>query len=258
MYKYLSCFLFLFTFPLVAQVEEIDHFHKLAQLATQDTLVLIDIDDTIFIPAQTLGSDVWYGSRFEKYKAEGFSQVEAKERALAEFRAVRQLTKVELVEPDTNKVIDTLQQRGIFCLGVTAQGLALATETVRHLNGLGVDFSKSVPFDPTDGYFLNNNHGVLYRQGVLFTSGTTKFSSIALLLKDKGYQPKAIILIDDKEKHVVDMDAFCQEKGIPFLGLRYSFSDARIQAFDERLAEYQWNHSTFSHILSDAEAKAAL
>ena len=258
MYAYLLCIFFLVMIPLVAKVEEIDRFHKLAPLASQDTLVLIDIDDTIFIPSQTLGSDVWYSSRLEKHKAAGLSQVEAKERALAEMRAVRQLTKVELVEPDTAEVIFGLQQQGIFCFGVTAQGLALATETVRHLGSLGVDFSKSVPFDQTDCYFLNNNHCVLFRQGVLFTSGTPKYSSIDLLLKEKGYQPKAIILIDDKEKHVVDMDAFCQEKGIPFLGLRYSFSDVRIRAFDEKLAEYQWTHSTFAHILSDEEVTARL
>jgi hypothetical protein len=247
-----------FLAPLAAYVQEAAHFRELVQLATQDTLVLIDIDDTIFIPAQTLGSDVWYGSRMEKYKAQGLSSVEAKEKALSELRAIRQLTQVQLVEPDTAKVIEELQKQGIACLGVTAQGLALATETVRHLNSLGVNFSQSVPFDGQDCYFLNNDHGVLFRQGVLFTSGTAKYSAVSLLLKAKNYLPKAMLLIDDKEKHVVDMEHFCQREHIPFIGLRYSFSDARTYAFDERLAEYQWTHSTFAHILSDAEARAQL
>jgi hypothetical protein len=259
MYRYfLSLLFFGFSMSLTARVQEAAYFRDLSQVVTKDTLVLIDIDDTIFIPSQTIGSDVWYCWKMAKYTGQGLSQIEAKEKALAELRAVRQLTRVQLVEPDTAKIIEKLQQEGIFCFGVTAQGLSLATETIRHLKGLGVDFSKSVPFDQEECYFLNNGHGILYRQGVLFTSGTTKYSSLSLLLKAKGYRPKAIILIDDKEKNVLDMDAFCQEEQIPFIGLRYSFSDARIKAFNEKMAEYQWNHSTFAHILSDAEAEDGL
>lgn len=46
--------------------------------------------------------------------------------------------------------------------------------------------------------------------------------------------------------------------GIEFLGLRYAYSDARKAAFCKEIAEIQFTHSSFAHILSDNEGLALL
>jgi len=43
-----------------------------------------------------------------------------------------------------------------------------------------------------------------------------------------------------------------------FIGLRYSYSDQRVANFCKEIAEIQWTHSTFDHLLSDEEASALL
>ncbi len=242
---------------LVAQVVEVQNFRQLASFVNKDSFVLIDLDDTVFIPAQTLGSDVWYRYRFSQYEAKGLDAKEAKECALADWESVRHGTKMQLVEPDSAQVIHELQKQGIAVMAITSQGLSLATRSILQLKELGVDFSLTSPFKE-DIYLLNEGHGVLYRHGIFFVSGKPKASSLALLLQQTGYCPKEIVLLDDREAHVLAMDTFCMQAHIPFQGLRYSFSDARVEAFDKDLAEEQWYHSSFAHILSDDEAQERL
>jgi hypothetical protein len=42
--------------------------------------------------------------------------------------------------------------------------------------------------------------------------------------------------------------------GNKIVGLRYGYSDARKAAFCPEIAELQFTHSTFAHLLSDEEA----
>ena len=106
-------------------------------------------------------------------------------------------------------------------------------------------------------YFLNG-HGVLYRKGILFTSGTPKGSALRKFLDLIQLHPKKIVFINDKKTHLLDAATAAKELDIDFVGLRYSYSDERIRNFSPELAEIQFHRSTFSHILSDEEARRLL
>lgn len=252
---FLLC-IFFSTSLVFGTIIETPHFKEVLNHIDSNTLVVLDIDDTLLIPAQTLGTDIWFLHRGKQHEKAGLSRAVAFEKALAEWEAIRQLTNVSIVEEGTQAIIASLQDKNVPVMGLTTQGLALATRTIQQLQSLGIDLTPSAP-SKEDHYFINE-HGVLYRHGVLFTSGTQKGKALIKLLEINGLQPQHVLFINDKEKHLKEVESVLENLGIAFTGLRYSYSDSRIAAFDPALADIQWKHSSFDHILSDEEAAALL
>ncbi|MEI8365152.1 MAG: DUF2608 domain-containing protein [Parachlamydiaceae bacterium] len=243
--------------PVAAEIIEVSNFRQILDYVDQDTLLILDIDDTLLIPVQTLGTDVWFISRLERHRQVEQDHTSALDRALAEWEAVRHLTKVKLVEEGSDQIVDMLQKMNTVVIGLTTQGLALATRTVNQLKALGINLSMTAP-TAHDHYFMNGTTGVLFRHGILFTSGSSKGEALIKLLNVIDFHPKSVVFINDKKTHLDDLERGVAREGIPFIGLRYSYSDSRVAVFDEGIATIQWAHSTFGSILSDEEAALIL
>lgn len=252
--RYLLC-LFCITTPLFCAIFEVSHFSELPHYVTPETLVILDIDDTLLLPAQSLGCDAWFTARLKALQAT-HSPEQALDKALAEWEAIRHLTQMNLVEEETAAIVGALQEKNTPVMGLTTQGLALATRTINQLAAVHIDLTKTAP-SKEDHYFINE-HGVLYRRGLLFTSGTKKGAALTKLLTLLKYQPKHIVFINDKATHLQDVETGLEATGIRFTGLRYAYGDTRVASFRPEIAHIQWTHSSFNHILSDAEAEALL
>jgi hypothetical protein len=244
-------FLLFASLALYGKIIETPHFGEIEKYADQDTLLLLDIDDTLLIPAQTLGTDVWFCHQIEQNKLAG--SPDPLDEALALWEAVRHLTRIEVVEKGADELVEKLQKRKMAVMGLTSQGLALATRTVNQLQSLHFDLSKTAP-SKEDCYF-QNDHGVLYRKGILFTSGTHKGRALLKFLELADLHPKRVVFLNDKQAHLKEVEKSLKEVGIPFVGLRYSYSDARVQKFRPEIADIQLSYSTFGRIISDEEAE---
>ena len=240
---------------LGAQIIELGHFKELEKYATDETLLILDIDDTLLVPEQMLGCDEWFQCRWNHHQKEGLSKSDALEKSLAEWEAVRHLTKMEIVEPGIEKIISNLQKKNCRMMGLTTQGLALATRTSQQLNEKHINLTVTAP-TKHDHYFLLKEHGVLFRNGILFTSGRHKGAALFQLLDQMDYHPKRIVFINDKASHLTEIKEVAQTKSVEFIGLRYAYSDARKKKFSPAVAEYQFSHSSLSRLLSDAQAIA--
>lgn len=247
---------FLLFSSLHGKIIETFHFREILNYVDQETLVILDIDDTLLLPQQTLGSDVWFRWHMQKMINEGMSQKEALAKAILDWEAVRKITKVKLVEPDTDKVVAEMQAKGIKIIGLTTQGLELSHCTTRQLKQINIDLSKTAPHDLQ--FYFTNIRGCLYRDGLLFTGGTHKGHALLSFFKHIDFHPKKFVFINDKESHLVEVEKELEPLGHTFIGLRYSNGDERVKNFNPDIAEYQWKHSTFDHILTDQEALEAL
>jgi hypothetical protein len=238
---------------LFAAVKEVTHFKELASHVELDTMILLDIDETLITAAQMLGGDIWFESRIKKYQEEGDDFPIALERALNEWIAIMHLTRMELVEPEISTVLSQIQNKGISVMGITARGLALATRTVFQLREHQVDLAKTSPRQE-DFCFPVQGHTVLYREGILFTSGRSKGEAFFQLCDKLGKTPKRVVAVDDKLSHLQSLEKEALKRGVEFIGLRYGFTDEKKAAFSPEIADYQLNHSTLTHLLSDNEA----
>lgn len=253
MQKLFFYLLMVFAPSLDALIIEASHFSDLQRHASKNTLIILDIDDTLLIPVQMLGCDEWFLTRLAHYQEEGKDKTQSLEKSLAEWEAVRHLTKMEIVEPGTDEIIAQFQEKGYQVMGLTTQGLSLATRTHQQLKQNNINLSLTA-LSQEDCYLNIDGHGVLFRNGILFTSGMHKGKALFSLLSQIQYSPKQIVFINDKASHLMSIEVMAEENGIEFIGLRYNYSDSRKAAFKKEIADYQFCHSTFSHLLSDLEA----
>ncbi|WP_059359402.1 DUF2608 domain-containing protein [Parachlamydia acanthamoebae] len=251
-----SFYFLLFYSTLFSKIVETPHFSEIVAYAKPNTLLILDIDDTLLIPVQTIGTDAWFMHRLKIHECREKVYAAALDKALAEWEAIRHLTHVKIVEEGTDQIIDDLQKQKITIMGLTTQGLALTTRTVNQLHSLKIDLSRTAP-SAEDHYFIND-HGILYRNGILFTSGTNKGKALLKLLDLINYHPNRIVFINDKLKHLQDVEASVLSRNIDFIGLRYSYSDQRVANFCPEIANIQWRYSTFNHLMSDEEAERLL
>lgn len=242
---------------LNAIIFETERFAELASHVDEETLVLLDIDDTLLHTAQMLGSDEWFSSRINQYKEEGLSTQESLEKTLAEWEGIRHLTKMVAVEPGANQVLAALQENGVSIIGLTAQELSLSTRTMKQLRANGFDLSLTAIC--TEPHCISvNGRNILYRNGIIFTSGSSKAQALFAICREIGYTPKRLLLVDDKESHLKDVEQAAQERGIEFIGLRYGYADSKKEAYCPRIAHIQLTQSSLTRLLSDDEARAIL
>ncbi|MBI5273852.1 MAG: DUF2608 domain-containing protein [Chlamydiales bacterium] len=239
------------------RVIETNSFKETTNHLTKDTIIILDIDDTLLIPVQMLGCDEWFKYQFAKHQQRGTSQTESLDKALAEWEAIRHITQMEIVEENTHKIIDSLQKEGYTIMGLTTQGLALATRTANQLKKEQIDLSLTAPIKE-DCFFTIQSHGVLYRKGILFTAGTNKGAALMELCKQLKMNPKRIVFVNDKGTHLKEVEEVVEKNGIEFVGLRYAYSDSRKAKFNPAIADIQFHRSSFHHILSDEEAMQVL
>lgn len=248
MYK--ICFLILLmSVSLFGKIVEVFHFEELKRYLEPDTLVVLDIDNTLIAPIQEVGSDQWFNHRRDWYGLQGYSSAQSLEKALVEWEAVQNITQVMTPETTTAQKVREIQDR-FTVMGLTTRGLALATRTVYQLKDVGIDLST----DSLSGNDipLLNPQAILFRKGILFTSGTHKGKAILKLFEEVNYSPKRIVFINDKATNLREVEVACEEKQIPFVGLRYGYLDEKVKAFRSDVARIQFEQ--FKMILSDKEA----
>lgn len=218
-------------------------------------LILLDIDNTLIEPKQTLGSDQWFDWRIGYYKKIGLEPRHSLEAALMDWVSVQCLTDVQIVEPGAEKVVKYMQDEGFRVMGLTTRGASLATRTLQQLNKTDFDLTKSAP-TAKEVVFLNP-HEVIFKNGILFTAGTHKGKALFKYLElNKEEIPlesiEEVVFINDKRSPLEEIQETCDEHGIPFTGIRYGYLDDKVKNFSEDLALLQFEN--FAKILSDEEA----
>ena len=189
----------------------------LTSIGVEDMLVAFDIDMTI---TQPMHPAVYYPS-IVKY----INSYKAIVKTLPlEQREVPFMLTVDLpqrfVEKDTIKIIKGIQNKNIKMIALTASLTgAVCTydrfEVVRYakLQSLGVNFESSfnqyhdIKFSDNEPY--RRNYPVFYK-GILCSNGeqnmTSKGDVLVEFLKKVQYDPKVIIMLDDRRKNLEDIN----------------------------------------------------
>lgn len=246
--------IFLFTTSLPAEIYETYNMSELYNHLKPGMLVVFDIDNTLIEPVQELGSNQWFEKRIKEYISYGHNKGEALEKALREWTAIQSITLVKLVEPGIDTIIKDLQNQGYTVMGLTTRGLGLSTRTVEQLQTVGIDLTMTAPTQ--EEVFFMNERGVLFRGGALFTAATHKGEALRKLLEASSYAPTSIMFINDKYSHLVPVEEYCSNDNIPYVGLRYGYTDEKVKNHRKQIADVQFYH--FGHILSDDAAERIL
>jgi len=238
---------------LCASIIETSSFAALKEHADHDTLILIDIDDTILHTKQAFGSDAWFYNKLKELSSTR-AYKEAIGVALPLWHKAQEVTGVSLVEENTPSVIAALQDRQYKVMCLTTRGKVIMDATLRQLASLGIDMKRAAPFKGHFPITVSSEYGY-WNQGVLFTGGGDKGKTLMSLLEKMAFRPKKILFINDKATHLRDVEKDVEPAGMSFTGLRYNRSDKK-KEIREDVAKVQEEY--FNKILSDEDALAII
>jgi len=228
---------------LLAQVHEATSIMDLKKYLSSETLVLLDLDNTLIEPSQQVGGDQWFTHLLRLIKLDASSPEEAEIRSLDVWMNIQTRIQIHLVEKETASFIRELQASGIPVLGLTARNLILKDITLKQLESVGISFKnnsllKSDLFLPKLQFGFQND--VLVRDGIIFagifsaSAPNGKGQVLAEILKAIDYTPKQILFLDDKMKNVQNLeDYFSSHSQVVFHGFRLSALDQKINAYGE-------------------------
>ena len=232
-----------------AVVKESNSMKESLSDVREGDLVVFDIDNTLIEPVQTLGTDQWYDYLVRKYKSSGLDENQAINKAIEEWTAAQKQTRVRPVESNTPSVIQTLLKRKIPVLALTARPTSLKNTSMIQLKSVGISI-------PESNLSLPPGSDVQTLNGIIFVGPkNNKGVVLAQILKLNGINPQRLIFVDDKEKHVRNMDAALAHFSFENINYRYGAADAHVHSFNPEIADIQQAHfKSTNTILSDEAA----
>lgn len=193
--------------------------------------LILDLDNTVYESIGDLGSDQWYTRFFEYAVRVTADHAEAFSLVIAIYDAVQYHISHKAVENHIVGIIRMLQDIGIPVLGLTARSNRISDVTLEQLNEIGIDFARFWgQVYMVLGYI--DRQTPVFHDGIIFCDGLDKGKCLSLFLTHAKLSPDAVVMADDKEKHLHSVKAVVENGGGSFVGIRYGYLDAKAAALD--------------------------
>ena len=256
MLKFYKIFLLLLlaTSNLFPKIIECQRLQEILPLIEQDTLVVFNINNVLTCASQDAGSTPWAEEHIARIGAENnISKQHATNLFIPFWHEILIATDVELFDPDAEAFVHYLQSSHIKTMALTNRYVEMAYPTHRQLRSVGIDFVKNPPF-PEDFFISGTESPAKYIEGIIF-NGLLNFKgdSLAAFLKQINYFPKKLIYIEDKPKHLVQVEQTMDSLGIPFIGVHFGALELQRQSYRPELAALQVQFHF--DLLDDASAR---
>lgn len=231
---------------------EKDKFIDVVEHVDENTLVLLDIDGVLYVPAQTLGCDKWAYYEGDKYiRSEG-----GLESGLRKFEPiwykVQGATEVKLVDNGIFELIKCIKAKGASAIGLTARGKSLSEVTKKQFGSIGLSIDDITCFIgalDAKNFMLRNN--------VIFVDVGygRKGQALEEFFKLSGVKPKKVLFIDDHKKNLLSVQYCCEKNNIDFTGIRFGAADHLTENFIPEVGDVQlYCFNLLGKIVSDNEA----
>lgn len=240
--------------PLRAEILEIHKLEEVLPFVDKDTLVVLDIDDTLMVPAQMLGGDCWFRHTMKQLLTEGLSFEEALAYVLPQYTLQQHKLEVKAVEDNTATVVHELQRKAGEVIALTTRSNILIYRTIEQLKSLDIDFTRKPLYD--EKTHLATDFELYYIEGILSTEVRHKGEALMKVCERFNYMPKKVLFVNDKLKYVLQLDETFEELGIPYYGFRYAGADVLTSQYDPQIAKVQEKY--FNKIISNEDATLIL
>lgn len=222
----------------LAKIIETAHIAEAIQYLDEESWFLVDLDNTLFEARQALGHANWFYDELEKRLQSGMTKEEAIQDAYPDWIKTQKVCAVKPLEHNFVPLLISLQNRGITVMGLTHRQPSVALSTLRQVESLGFEFTKTAP--SYDTFTVPAASPTLYLQGILFVSDYNKKGDVLLpFLSIINKTPKKIVFIDDKKKNVEELEQTLTGRGIDYVGIYYTAINSST-TYDKNLAKYQY------------------
>lgn len=247
-----------------AQVDEFVEKH-----GSSGVLVVVDIDNTLLAMNQDLGSDQWFNwqENLLQYAPDSADLVAKDFAGLLEVQGtIFSLSAMHPPEPNLPKYIQKIQATDARMVVLTSRGYNFRDAAERELKRNGFDFGENaleiqerrglfMPFDPDhpEAHGLNAKiiqgiesrlRPVTYSNGIYMTAGQHKGYMLRTLLARSNAQDeiKAVVFVDDHEKHTKRMMEALQDQKMDIAVFHYTREAGNVDKF---------HNSSKRHVVND-------
>jgi len=215
-------------FAEIIYLRSIDKLKPIFQQIDENTLVLLDVDDTLITPKSNLFRYKNNPHRFliDELK-KNQHQYPKFDNILSQWRLQR---KIQLVSEEWPSLIEEAKNAGAFVFALTQMdtgslGAISSMETWRYqeLRDNNIHFSNS--FGNSENKILKKDKRgyAVFHKGIIMTGPFSKVEMLELLLQEMN--PDKIICVDDREDHITNLNAFASQKGIAFTGIVFKAAE---------------------------------
>lgn len=209
-------------------------------------LIVFDVDDTVLMSAEILGSPTWFYHMVNILRQSGAAKSEAYNVMREIDRIVQEQSKVIAVEQATLSAIRNWSYEGAHLIAMTSRPHTFADITNKQLKKIGLEFSSPYfscieeKWPPGMGAFIN---GIIY---VDFNHDRTQvFAQFFELAQRCGMVINLVAHADDQVRHVSDLAKFAHEARRGFVGIIYgkalSSREFRLAEANKQLYELEQN-----------------
>jgi hypothetical protein len=203
-------------------------------------LVVFDLDDTLFMSSQILGTPTWFYNMINLLRQSGAARHEAYDVVVAMEKVIQDKVHIVPVEQATIIAIRSWQKEGAMTLlGITSRPAELVQITKRQLSDIGLLFSS--PYFSCVEESWGEGNGI-FSDGVVFSGNKLAKDRSLFRFIDKvrncGMHVDLIAHADDQRRYVTKVSKFARKNRIEYIGIIYggAFSS---RAFDFAEAKKQ-------------------
>lgn len=229
------------------------------QYATEDILLVFDIDNTLMTTEKDLGGDAWFSWQEEKLKNN-----ETQDLVAPDFNGLLRvqgylysLGQMKLPETMTPQMLSLFQSQGHPVFMLTSRGPEFQNFTQRELERNGYKAAVTAP-GPQGGFAsrflpytvqnpeqsclkaeelaawgLKDAKPSVYEDGVFYTSGQHKGAMLRSILCKVRKNYAAIVFVDDTEKHVDRVLKAYEAYNVNVISMRYGAMDPQVRQFQQ-------------------------
>lgn len=236
------------------------------QLASENSLVLFDVDDVLIAPTDEFN----FCSKIRKDLKKEIAQNQSRKDVQVIFSDFFLKRKVKLVNENMPRLLEFLRNTKIPTTALSAWWTGsfgtiteMEKQRLKELDQVQISFVDLSPFNQ-DMYFSSyktENGGIpMVISGIILTALRDKGEVLGLVLKNSKKKFKRIVFIDDQIKYLEEVEKLCSEQGVDFFGIHYTESSfAPIPILDLEKEKLRFNVLKQEHIwLSDHELEERL
>lgn len=207
------------------------------------TLIVFDIDNTLYHLATDLGSDQWFCHEVQKHIKNGLTTQEAVNAILPLYIHIHHNRELIPTEPELLQTFQTLTSKASHIICLTARSSPLAQRTLQQLKDCKNFLSSAFPDYP----LTTLRYPAYFKEGIIFSGSNNKGEVLREWLQTMAYIPERIIAIDDKQSHLEAIQHALSSIDCEYIALRYAGCDQRVNNFNAEQTEQELQEFLMSY-----------
>lgn len=211
----------------ISHIQDSPRIRAILDLISYDSCLVLDIDNTVIEPSNfVVGSDQWFDKLTERATQIIPDKNEAVGYVISIYSEVQKYLHMQPVEQSIVAIVKALQKIGIPVIALTSRSDDLRQETLRQLDEVGVNLHDKI----------------------IFCANRSKGDCLKEYLLTCNKKLSHIVMVDDKEKHLIHVKNAVASLGLRFDGVRYGYLDEKVKNTDMNQARTELGQ--FHHVFS--------